>query len=422
MVVFQAIVRAAVIIFLPEAMRRHIGRRTSRGPADHPPAGPREGGLTPVATRRPQVPQPAARRGVHRPVVEVHTGVSTDDTALTPLHPDHRRGELARRAGRACPHEPDLRRGADVPRRRARIASSVRRQRNRAVLPRSDLRAARSNGTARTQFRVSQPCSNPTRSVASQTAGRSFQRHAATAVARNRTTIVVAFHATDRKGVMTTVNSASPTPPEDERRLGALGLSTDLFHNALRPGLSRAANRTSMALRSTRGTDLYHDTMEQFHLLLADAGWSLVYVNHQPRLLHPDSLISFTIASGTNVANPDRRQKPRTRRKGTATRGSLAGPRAVATATLFEVPDVDEVADLVAAAEAAPMWLLVYERTERGLNLEFGRPAGMTASGIVTRWADSIAVGFLDLDGDLSIFDNPDDDDDGDYEVTIEPR
>ncbi|WP_367185139.1 class I SAM-dependent methyltransferase [Trebonia sp.] len=60
-----------------------------RWPAgDHPPAGPREGGLVPVAARRPQA-----------------------------AAPDHRRAELARRAGRARPHQPDLRRGADVPRR-----------------------------------------------------------------------------------------------------------------------------------------------------------------------------------------------------------------------------------------------------------------------------------------------------------------
>jgi hypothetical protein len=219
---------------------------------------------------------------------------------------------------------------------------------------------------------------------------------------------------------MTTAIFASPTPPEDERRLGEFGLSTELFHTALRPGASRAANRTSMALRSTPGTDLYHDTMEQLHLLLADAGWSLVYVDHQPRLLHPDGLISLTIASGTNVANPDRRQKPRTRRKGKATRSSLAKPKLEVATTMFDVPTVDQMADLEAAAEAAPLWLLVHERTERGIKLEFGRPAKMTDSGIVTAWADSIVVGFLDLDGDLSIFDDPGDD--GDYEVTIESR
>lgn len=217
---------------------------------------------------------------------------------------------------------------------------------------------------------------------------------------------------------MTSAIRISPTPSEGERRLGEFGLTTELIHAALRPGLSRAANRTSMALRSTPGTDLYHESMEQLHLQLAEAGWRLVYIDRQPRLLHPGGLISFTIASGTNVANPDLRHKPRTRRKGKATRDSLPEPRAEVTG-LFDMPANDQAADLVAAAEAAPLWLLVHERTERGLNLELSRPAEMTDSGVVTEWERRIIIGFLDLDGDLSIFSDPDD---GDFDVSVEPR
>lgn len=209
----------------------------------------------------------------------------------------------------------------------------------------------------------------------------------------------------------------SPTSPDGERSLGAFGLSTELIHTALRPGLSRATNRTSMALRSTPGTDIYHEAMEQLHQQLAPAGWRLAYVDHQPRLLHPEGLLSFTITSGTNVANSDHRQLPRTRRKGKATRASLAGPR-VQVPTLFDVPVVYQEEDLSAAAENAPLWLLVHERTERGLRLEFSRPADMTASGIVKDWDGRIILPFLELDGDLSVFANPDD---GGIEVAVEP-
>lgn len=209
----------------------------------------------------------------------------------------------------------------------------------------------------------------------------------------------------------------SLTSSDGERRLAAFGLSTELIHTTLRPGLSRATNRTSMALRSTPGTDIYHESMEQLHQRLAETGWRLAYVDHQPRLLHPDGLIAFTIASGTNVANPDHRRKPRTRRKGKATRDSLAGPR-VQMATLFDVPEIEQEKELVAAALAAPLWLLVHERTDRGLSLELSRPAEMTASGIVTDWDDRIIIGFLDLDGDLSVFDDPYG---GGIDVAVEP-
>jgi len=217
---------------------------------------------------------------------------------------------------------------------------------------------------------------------------------------------------------MTATALNSHSPPGAERRLVAFGLSTELIHTALQPGLSRATARTSMALRSTPGTDIYHDSMEQLHQCLAETGWRLAYVEHQPRLLHPDGLISFTVAAGTNVASPDHRQTPRTSRKGKATRESLAAPR-VQLPTLFAVPEIEQQQELVAAAEEAPFWMLVHERTTRGLNLELSRPAQMTASGIVTDWNDRIIIEALDLEGDLSVFDQPGD---GGIDVAVEPR
>jgi hypothetical protein len=208
----------------------------------------------------------------------------------------------------------------------------------------------------------------------------------------------------------------SPQSPSDERKLNAFGLSTELIHTALRPGTSRATNRTALALASSPGTDIYHDTMEQFALNLFDAGWRVVLVEKQPRLLHPDGLIAFTLASGTNVANPDRRKKPRTRRKGKATRESLSGPRAAVT--LFDMAEIEQPKELVAAATKAPLWLLVHERTDRGLNLEFSRPSHMTEGDIVNDWDDRILIAFLDLDGDLSMFDAPDD---GGIDVSVVP-
>lgn len=216
---------------------------------------------------------------------------------------------------------------------------------------------------------------------------------------------------------MTVATLVPLSPPSDEQRLAQFGLSTELIHMGMRPGLTRAANRTSLALRSTPGTDIYHDGMEQLNRLLVERGWDLVYIDHQPRLLHPDRIMAFTIASGVDVANPDRRKQPYTRRKGDATRSSL-DQSANKTASLFEVPDIVQEKKLVAATEAAPLWLLIHERTERGMNLELSRPAVMTESGRITDWSDRILIKFLDLDGDLTVFDQSDD---GDIDVNVEP-
>lgn len=210
----------------------------------------------------------------------------------------------------------------------------------------------------------------------------------------------------------------SSTAPDDEERLRGFGLSTELVHDAFRPGLTRASNRTAKALSSTPGTDIYHDAMEKFHRLLAESGWRMVYVDRQPRLVHPAGLLSFTVASAVHVADPDPRRAPHTRRKGKATRDSLA-PSPTISDSLFDVDELTQTPEDLAKAEAAPLWFMLHERTDRGLRLEFARPENMTEGGVVTRWKDSIIVAFLDLDGDLSAFDAPDDDS---YDVLVEPR
>lgn len=206
----------------------------------------------------------------------------------------------------------------------------------------------------------------------------------------------------------------------DESRLNDLGLSSELLHTALHPGLSRASNRTAQALSSTPGTDIYHDTMEQLSRRLAGAGWAPVLVGKQARFLHPEGLLSFTVASAINVANPDRRKKPRAL-KGHATRGALAAPQ-VEVLALFAVQGAEQAAERARIAKGAPLWFLLHERTDRGLKLEFSRPVGMTGTtgrGVVHDWGDRIFVPFLDLDGDLSAFDDPNDGE-GDIDVPVE--
>jgi hypothetical protein len=213
---------------------------------------------------------------------------------------------------------------------------------------------------------------------------------------------------------------AIPPEPGNERRLQVFGLSTDIFHNGLRAGVSRAANRSEMALESSRGTDIYHDGMENLHLILAPAGWQMVLVDQQPRLLHPEGIVSFTISSGVNVGKTNLRT-PRTRRKGSATRKSLAVPEV--TAGLFDDLDAELNAKLVATAQQAPFYFLLCERPKiggNGLIMEFSQPVGMTEGGSVNSWADRIPVSYLDLEGDLSIFKRPDDGDE--YDVAVSPR
>ena len=218
------------------------------------------------------------------------------------------------------------------------------------------------------------------------------------------------------------IATALPYDEDHERRLEALGLSTEIVHNGLRRGAEHAANRSSHALKTAAGTDIYQDGMEDFAQLLAAHEWRAVDVDGQPRLLHPGAAMSFTISSGINVGNTDLRRRPRTRRKGKATRGSLVPmpPHP----SLFGDEEAADSAELVARAAAAPFYFLLCERAHRGggVHIELAQPAGMTDGGSVNQWADRIRVGFLPLEGDLSVFDHPDDEGPDEFDVPVEPR
>lgn len=213
------------------------------------------------------------------------------------------------------------------------------------------------------------------------------------------------------------------TAPEfergDEQRLAAYGLSSAIFHDGLRAGATRAANRSALALDTSPGTDIYHDGMEGLAQILASDGWRLMPVDKQPRLIHPEAIVSFAVSSGINVGKANVRV-PRTRKKGVATRNSLATSPSVAS--LFDDPETDRLAELARAAEKAPFYFLLFERVTVGkpsLLLEYSRPSAMTDGGSVIDWADRIAVPCLDLEGDLSMFDEPGDDE---FDVAVEPR
>lgn len=217
---------------------------------------------------------------------------------------------------------------------------------------------------------------------------------------------------------MSAVVPAATGLPDLERRLYALGLSTELIHDSFRPGLTRSRNRSQLAAKTTPGTDVYHDTFEALANRLTPDGWTREDPDGQPRITHPKRLLTVTLASAKDVTAADPRVRPRTRHKGRATVMSLDRSVGLRQPTL----DIPEFKIKMAAAPDAPLWFLLYERTEMGLDLCLARPATQNKSGEIIGWSDIIPVAPLVHVEDLSIFGDPNEDESSGFDVPVIPR
>lgn len=206
--------------------------------------------------------------------------------------------------------------------------------------------------------------------------------------------------------------------PDDELRLAEFGLTSEDFHVAFRPGLSRALNRTELAPPNAAGSDLYNDTFELLANILVARGWRKVVIAGQSRLIHPDGLLQLALSSAVNVADPDHRVKPKTRRKGPATKRSLDVDAINALQPLPLREWMDEDA-LPTKLKDAPFWFVLYERQGTSLDIALGRPAGMNSADQVVTWTDEIKIARLNGDDDFAVFDGTDD---GGFDVPVEPR
>jgi hypothetical protein len=127
-----------------------------------------------------------------------------------------------------------------------------------------------------------------------------------------------------------------------------------------------------------------------------------------------------------NVGNYNKRM-PRTSRKGLATQKAVA--QVESEPGLFDESPrfAQQIAFLKSAHIKSELWFLLAERSSRGsgVYLELSRPAApMTTGGVVRKWAERIPIDYLDLDGDMSVFDPFGDDDTGgpEFDVNVEPR
>ncbi|WP_445337473.1 hypothetical protein [Clavibacter sp. CFBP 8614] len=210
--------------------------------------------------------------------------------------------------------------------------------------------------------------------------------------------------------------------PSVESRLEQLGLSIALIHDALRPALDHARNRSALATKSARGSDLYQDSFENLALRLVPLGWHPQEVDGQPRLIHSDGRLALTVSSATDVASADPRVQPRTRKKGPATARAVGAP---APQSALDLPEFRFGVGVGAGGEGvdAPLWFILHELVDQGLNIAVAKPSGLDSSGAVVTWEEQIPLPSLRTDEDFSVFPLDDGDEDAAaFDVPVTPR
>lgn len=212
---------------------------------------------------------------------------------------------------------------------------------------------------------------------------------------------------------MNALHLVSPSDAPRPDRLADFGLSVELLHDAMTPGLIQASTRTSLALNSTPGTDLYHTGLEQLSILLLPLGWKRIWIRRQPRILHPDGLLAITLSAAIGIDAQHPGTEPITGKKGLSTTQSLDMPYPDMEA-LFSLSDTEQHTE-------APLWFLLHERHEAKLKLELSRPQVQDKSGRVVGWSERIPIRPIDLGGAITDFPvNPDDP--FDVQISLRPN
>lgn len=213
----------------------------------------------------------------------------------------------------------------------------------------------------------------------------------------------------------------SQEPPSADEQLAEFGLSVELIHKALRPGLNQALTRTSLAPAGAQRTDIYLDGTEQLRLKLARLGWTVVPVDRQERTTAPNGSMAIVVTSADHVGmtgNP--RTYPITRQpKGPATHKAIGATFGIPGQEIFdlgtEAPEPEEVSSEL---KSAPLWMLLHELTSHGLLVELSQPSGYRPDGRVDQWSRRIIIPAITMSDDLTPFD-PDDEDGIDISVGI---
>ena len=201
------------------------------------------------------------------------------------------------------------------------------------------------------------------------------------------TTFVVVYVSFNEEDPMSAFTHSIETPEQSaDERLAIWGLSTSLIHDALREGFARSRGRSALAPSPTPAMDVYGDGFETLAQMLVPLGWKNTPVKNQPRITHPDSLVTLSITSAHNVGK--QKSMPITNPKGSATRNALARNE---EGTLFNlVTDIQRFS-------TPPLYFIVYERVEDNLNIEISQPCNMDSSNCIDNWTDRIILPTLTL-------------------------
>lgn len=198
------------------------------------------------------------------------------------------------------------------------------------------------------------------------------------------------------------------SPLTVDEALAMVDLTVPDVHNACRPSLQQAKNRSSFAPPNAAGNDFHDGTVEGLGLILGRLNWrrgSAPETSH--RLIGPDGRVHLSLSSATGLEDGRPKAHVRTNNK------KGAGVRiTIDSRVRYQPLELEEFAvDMSLPSDVRHLYLL-HEITDMGVKLAIARPAHMTGEagekGFIDDWTWLKHIPFLGIEDDLSMFESPD--------------
>lgn len=206
------------------------------------------------------------------------------------------------------------------------------------------------------------------------------------------------------------------------RRLAELGIPQKALRRAIQGGDAEARSWTEAAPRNMPGMARWGRTNEMLRTGLGREGFTYENPGGLPVTISPDSSFKIVATTGDEYTGQDGKHQPTTRyAKGTAMAKAVEHNGQLALDIGLVDAEIGPTIAEAASSETISTWVLLYHVAPKGIYAELSLPASISPVGFIDRWRERIILPMYELGPEPEEQVVPDEDDGG-FDVAVEPR